>query len=79
MFNCLGRVYVTGHVEIEFTNTTRFPALANRRIRWFFECGWWYHQSSPPKQMRLSPFSIGGLVWFRDSTRGATPLHREGR
>jgi hypothetical protein len=27
-------------IEMEFTNTTRFPARANRRMRWFFECGW---------------------------------------
>jgi hypothetical protein len=27
-------------IEIEFTKMTRFPARANRRIRWFFECGW---------------------------------------
>src|SRR5712691_11630830 len=38
-------------IEIELTKMTLFPARAKRRIRWFFECGWWYHQSSPPKQM----------------------------
>jgi hypothetical protein len=38
-------------IEIEFTKITLFPARAKRRIKWFFECGWWYHQSSPAKHM----------------------------
>ena len=33
-------------------------------LRWFFERGWWHHQSSPPKQMTLLPVSIGNLVKF---------------
>src|SRR5688572_11547838 len=43
-------------IEIELTKITLFPACANLRIRWALECGWWYHQSSPPKQIieRLS-------------------------
>src|SRR5882762_11925421 len=27
-------------IEIEFTKSTRLPALAKRRIKWYFECGW---------------------------------------
>jgi hypothetical protein len=27
-------------IEIELTKMTRFPARANRFIKWFFECGW---------------------------------------
>ena len=27
-------------IEIELTKMTRLPALAKRRIRWYFECGW---------------------------------------
>ena len=27
-------------IEIEFTKMTLFPARANLRIKWFFECGW---------------------------------------
>src|SRR6185369_753179 len=38
-------------IEIELTKITLLPARANWRIRWAFECGWWYHQSSPPKQI----------------------------
>src|SRR6476620_385598 len=42
-------------IEIEFTKITRLPALAKRRIKWYFECGWWYHQSSPAKQIIECP------------------------
>src|SRR5882762_4129384 len=33
---------------MEFTNSTRL-CLASRLRMWFFEWGWWYHQSSPAK------------------------------
>src|SRR5260221_6707416 len=46
---------------------TLLPARAKRRIRWFLECGWWYHQSSPPKQMIDLSCNIGHDSTIRES------------
>ena len=48
-------------MEIELTKITLLPARANLRIKCALECGWWYHQSSPPKQI------MERLVSIRDS------------
>jgi hypothetical protein len=49
-------------MEMELTKITLLPARANLRIKWAFECGWWYHQSSPPKQIMDLLCSIGAAA-----------------
>ena len=44
-------------MDMELTNITRF-SRASRFMMWFFECGWWYHQSSPAKQMMERSLSM---------------------
>src|SRR5690349_469633 len=56
-------------IEIELTKITLLPARANWRIRWAFECGWWYHQSSPPKQI-IERFRSTGVSTENTTTIG---------